>query len=422
MNKMYQAVLLAGAMVATQGTMALGQEHPEHPEHPATTQEAPEAAKLSDEVVALFTSSKKAISKLDMLTYDFTFSVLSTAQPDQTMKFKGNVEVIRKTSELDSLVHVVGKMDMAHPVPEGMDEYKMEMAGDGETAYFIDSMRKVFLYCPISEGGDFLIMQGGFGLLGELVRENPFTDELGSPTGKIEGDVDVDDVTCQVALVEYEGGFGKARWYFGKEDHLPRRVDRIFGEGEQQQMLIHMLASLDTKAELTKEQFVLKAPEGFTTEKFEMPQPGGDEPELLNVGDMAPEWELEDSNGNVVKLKDLRGSVVVMDFWATWCGPCKKAMPGVQKLHDHFKGKPVKVFGVNSWEDDPDKAVKFMKDKEYTYGLLLRGDEVASQYKVTGIPTFYVIGKDGKILHHTVGYDPEAETKLMELIEKELAK
>ena len=141
------------------------------------------------------------------------------------------------------------------------------------------------------------------------------------------------------------------------------------------------------------------------------------------VGDMAPDWSLQDRNGKTVKLSELRGNVVVMDFWATWCGPCIKAMPSVQAMHERFSGQPVKVFGVNTWEraNGPD-PVKFMADKKFTYGLLLKGDDVAKQYGVTGIPAFFIVGTDGKIIHTAVGFNPAEKDKMNKIIEDHLAK
>jgi hypothetical protein len=95
-------------------------------------------------------------------------------------------------------------------------------------------------------------------------------------------------------------------------------------------------------------------------------------------------------------------------------------MPKVQALHERFKDKGVVVFGVNTWEEEGD-PVAFMKGKDLTYGLLLKGDEVAAAYKVTGIPTFYVIGKDGKILHTAVGIAPGEDERIAEVIEGHLA-
>src|SRR5262249_7371157 len=94
-----------------------------------------------------------------------------------------------------------------------------------------------------------------------------------------------------------------------------------------------------------------------------------------------------------------------LDFWATWCGPCRAAMPGVQALHEKYKDKGVSVFGLNCWESGD--APGYMKEQKYTYGLLLNADEVAGKYGVSGIPTIYVIGRDGKVVYQSVGFEGE---------------
>jgi thiol-disulfide isomerase/thioredoxin len=136
---------------------------------------------------------------------------------------------------------------------------------------------------------------------------------------------------------------------------------------------------------------------------------------LLPVGESAPDWQLTDAEGKVHSLSEYRGKVVVLDFWATWCGPCKDVMPRMQKLYEKFKDQGVVVFGVNSWEKkDP---VEVMKQKRYSYGLLLKGEEIAEAYKVTSLPAVYMIGADGRIIYCHEGVD---DKNLASLIEKYL--
>ena len=130
---------------------------------------------------------------------------------------------------------------------------------------------------------------------------------------------------------------------------------------------------------------------------------------------------MKTADGESVKLSSLKGKVVVMDFWATWCPPCKKAMPMVQKLHEKYAASEVKVFGLSTFERDGDPA-KYMADNKYSYGLLVKSDEVAKTYKVSGIPTFYVIGKDGKILFNSVGFSEAEFGEIEKVIAKEIGK
>jgi thiol-disulfide isomerase/thioredoxin len=137
--------------------------------------------------------------------------------------------------------------------------------------------------------------------------------------------------------------------------------------------------------------------------------------ELLAVGTDAPDWTLNDPSGKPHKLSDYRGSVVILDFWATWCGPCAQLMPKMQKLQDKYAEKGVRVFGVNAWERaDP---VSIMMQKRLTYSILLNGERIASSYGVINLPVVYVVGVDGKIIHRHEGLE---DKNLGKIIEKHL--
>lgn len=141
--------------------------------------------------------------------------------------------------------------------------------------------------------------------------------------------------------------------------------------------------------------------------------------ELLALDEPAPEWKLIDDQGQTHSLSDYRGRVVVLDFWATWCKPCAEIMPQMQKLHEKFKGQAVVVFGVNSWENSDSSAL--MKKKNYTYPMLLRGEEITERYKIKSLPVVYIIGMDGRIVYRHAGPDNKSLAKLLEKYLKEHA-
>jgi hypothetical protein len=92
-------------------------------------------------------------------------------------------------------------------------------------------------------------------------------------------------------------------------------------------------------------------------------------------------------------------------------------MPGVQKLQDRYKDKPVKVIGISCWERKTADPDQYMKDKGYTYGLLLGGNEVADLYKLDGLPTFYVINSAGKVVYASTGFLRDKEEEISKIID-----
>lgn len=121
------------------------------------------------------------------------------------------------------------------------------------------------------------------------------------------------------------------------------------------------------------------------------------------------DFELKSIDGSIVKLSDLKGKVVVLDFWATWCGPCLSSFPTLQKVYDKYKENPnVKILTLNTWErvkpEDREQHVKnFMEKNKYTFPVLFDTD-VVSKYEVEGIPTKFIIDQNGRVRFKDVGF------------------
>ena len=121
----------------------------------------------------------------------------------------------------------------------------------------------------------------------------------------------------------------------------------------------------------------------------------------LKVGDMPPEVSLPNAKDSIVNLSSFKGKIVLLDFWASWCGPCRAANPGVVKLHNKYRLKGFEVFGISI---DSKKAawLKAIKDDKIKYTQVNDAagwnSLVAEKYKVEQIPTSFLLDKMGKIV------------------------
>ena len=215
---------------------------------------------------------------------------------------------------------------------------------------------------------------------------------------------------------------------FARSDNMPRRLTESNNMSEMGGPPPSTTTYSNVKINSTIDPalFTQKMPEGFA--KVDAPKEEEEEgsqraPALaFKVGDKAPAFKLTSLAGPEVTLDSLKGKVVLLDFWATWCGPCKQIMPVIQKLSEEFKDKGVAIFGVNTWEKKDDAAKKYMESKKYTYGCLLAGEDLAKTYGITGIPTLIIINKDGTIAKAEVGAGGNVEADLRAAITAALAK
>jgi len=129
-----------------------------------------------------------------------------------------------------------------------------------------------------------------------------------------------------------------------------------------------------------------------------------------DVGSTAPSWSLPSIDGKTVNLSDFKGKVVVLDFWATWCPPCRKEIPSFIELQKELGDKGLAVVGI-ALDEEGAKVVKpFAKKNDINYPLVIGKQATSDSYGgIEGIPTTFIIDRDGKIVGKHVGLTSKEE-------------
>lgn len=132
----------------------------------------------------------------------------------------------------------------------------------------------------------------------------------------------------------------------------------------------------------------------------------------------APDFTLTDANGKTHTLSDYQGKVVIVNFWAVWCAPCRKEMPSMQRAWEKIQHEDTLMLAVN-WGDDAESVDKFIEsiDVNLEFPILLGGDnEMTSEWSVKGLPTTFVIDSEGRLAYKVVGDIEWDDPKILEKV------
>ena len=131
----------------------------------------------------------------------------------------------------------------------------------------------------------------------------------------------------------------------------------------------------------------------------------------LNAASKAPDFTLKSKSGKNIRLSDYRGEVVMINFWASWCGPCREEMPLLENLYKRYKKLGFVIIGVNV-EADSSKANSYLRDITVSFPILYdTKNEVSKKYNVNNMPTTVILDRNGNIRYTHYGYKPGYEKK-----------
>ena len=137
-------------------------------------------------------------------------------------------------------------------------------------------------------------------------------------------------------------------------------------------------------------------------------------PGLAGDGKPAPNFVLKTADGKSVELKKLAGKVVVVNFWATWCGPCRAEIPDMMKVYEQLKGKGLEIVGIALDREGWSKVTPFVEKMKMTYPVVVGDEDVTALYGgIDAIPATFVIDKKGNVVGHHVGAMSKADFEAM---------
>ena len=141
----------------------------------------------------------------------------------------------------------------------------------------------------------------------------------------------------------------------------------------------------------------------------------------VEVNADAPDFTLEALSGGNLRLQEHRGEVVLINFWASWCGPCRQEMPILDRIHQRYQDAGFSVLGVNV-EGKRKPAEKIAKKSKVTFPVLIdAGQEVSKAYELEAMPTTVVVDRNGTVRYIHRGYTPGDEAKYLDVVKKLIA-
>jgi len=280
----------------------------------------------------------------------------------------------------------------------------------------IHSRRNYEFYEPLTEQSTFVLMSD------ELLAESNYTYDMQETT--------IDGRPCYQVVIngptsdEPDANFGmkiirnETTLWIDKEDYLQVRYSNAYDivEGLDTMYQYEECRLLSFEPTVDESLLTLNAVPANVKLSNYVPY---EAPKPLRKRSVAPDWALPTLSGDTLSLSDLRGKVVLIDFFYKSCAPCCAALPALQRLHEKYKDRGFVMVGIDPFDDpDEDAMADFLSKRGVNYTVAFADRELAETYHVSGYPTLFFVNRKGKIMQVYVGYSKDMEAE----IERQLLK
>ncbi len=215
----------------------------------------------------------------------------------------------------------------------------------------------------------------------------------------------IDNKKCQEIIFDIPQYDFYVRFWIDYKKFKIKRIVNLQRNGKETGKIVYHIKDFQTKpVEQPEDHFQISQLASLKVKEFSNGGPV--------VGEKAPTWELDNlEKTQKLALSQLKGKVVLLDFWATWCEPCKKVMPEINKLYKEYKGQEIEFIGITYKEKgDP---LTFINNQKYAYTFLEGHDDLGGDYglKNTGLPSFFILDQEGTVVEFESGYQGQESIK-----------
>ena len=352
---------------------------------------------------AILQRSAEALRAAPTFEYDFVFG----GPEDPYGHVTGHTRMKRVRDANDGWIRVTGEV---HAQPRfGRSSQRFDYGLDGRRARLVDLTAGTHAEAARGAGANALASSAVYGYLTEFIEAEPLWKELRAARSvEVLRPETVDGIPCDVVRTTYDvqGKPVEVHWSIARADHLPRRgrwVNSSYAGGT----MTLTLSNLRSGHPLADADFVPARSPSLAA--------AGAAARSVAIGELVPPWDLATTDGRRLGSSSLRGKVVVLDFWNTWCFICRAIAPQTRALEREMAGRGVAFVGVNVFETGD--AAKYWRESGASYPTLVAGDALAAMLDVPSQPGVAVIDGEGRLRYVEVGATAERVAHIREAIE-----